>query len=74
MQRMVCETVERQSVRPSVCPVDRQQQRRAVGLLLSAMRTGDIDRQRPAPAPSSNGVVARRSVANAGSVVLTAEG
>jgi len=27
----------------SVCPVDRQQQRRAAGLLLSALRAGDID-------------------------------
>ena len=32
------------SVRSSVCPVDRQQQRRAAGLLLSAVRAGDIDR------------------------------
>jgi len=29
---------------PSVCPVDRQQQRRLAGLLLSALRAGDIDR------------------------------
>jgi len=29
--------------RPSVCPIDWQQQRRAVGLLLGAPRTGDID-------------------------------
>ena len=36
-------------VRPSVCPVDRQQQRRAAGLLLSSLRAGDIDRQLPAP-------------------------
>jgi len=34
----------RPSVRPSVCFVDRAQQRRAAGLLLSARRTGDIDR------------------------------
>ena len=29
-----------------LCPVDQQQQRRAAGLLLSAPRAGDIDRQR----------------------------
>jgi len=29
---------------PSVCPVDRQQQLRLAGLLLSALRAGDIDR------------------------------
>jgi len=34
----------RVSVRPSVCPIDRQLQRRAVGLLLSALRAGDINR------------------------------
>jgi len=28
-------------VRPSVCPVDRQQQRRAAGLLLRALQTED---------------------------------
>ena len=33
------------SVRPSVFPVDRQQQRRAAGLLLSALQTADVDRQ-----------------------------
>jgi len=33
------------STRPSVCPVDRKQQRRAGGLLLSAVRAGDIGRQ-----------------------------
>jgi len=39
-------TVECPSVLPSVCPVDRQQQRRAAGLLLSALRARDrpIDR------------------------------
>jgi len=31
-----------------VCHISRPQQRRAVGLLLSAVRTGDIDRQRRA--------------------------
>ena len=40
----VYETVERPSVRPSVCPIDRQQQRWLAGLLLSALRAGDIDR------------------------------
>ena len=39
--RSVHVTVER----PSVYPIDRQLQRRAVGLLLSALRAGDIDRQ-----------------------------
>jgi len=33
------------SIRPSVCPVDRQQQQRAAGLLLRTRRAGDIDRQ-----------------------------
>jgi len=48
--RTVCVagSVQRSSVRlsvyPSVCPIDRQQQRPPVGLLLSAPWTGDIDR------------------------------
>jgi len=42
-------------------------------LLLSAVLAGDIDRQRRAPVPSSNGAAARRLPANAGSVMLTAE-
>jgi len=33
------------SVRPSVCTIDQQQQRRAAGLLLSAVQAGNIDRQ-----------------------------
>jgi len=41
---MVYETVKRPSFRPSVCPVERQQQQRAAGLLLSALRSEDIDR------------------------------
>jgi len=41
-------------------------------LLLSTMWVGDIDQQRRAP--SGNGAAARRWAANAGSVVLTAEG
>ena len=51
--------------------------RRVAGLLLSAVRAGDVDRQRRAPAPSSSGAAARaaarRSAANAGSVMSTAE-
>ena len=30
-------------VRPSVCPFDRQQQRRPAGLLLSSLLAGDVD-------------------------------
>ena len=60
------------SVRPSVCPVVRQQERRVAGLLLSALRAGDISREQ-APVLSSNGAAARRTAANAGSVMLTAE-
>jgi len=58
MRSRVYETDERPSLRPSVCPIDRQQQLRAVGLLLSAPRPADIDRQQ-APALSSNGAAAR---------------
>jgi len=36
----------------SVCPVDRQQQRWSAGLLLSALRAGDIDRQLSVPRTS----------------------
>jgi len=54
--------MKRSSVRPFVCPIDRQQQRHAAGLLLSAVRAGDLDQQQ-----------ARRSATNAGSVTLTAE-
>ena len=57
-------------MRPSVCPIDRQQQRRVAGLLVSATLAGDIDRQQ-ASAHSNNGAAARRSAANAASVVLT---
>ena len=46
-QYSMVKMVERSSVclpvRPSVCPIDREQQRRAAGLLLSAPRMGDID-------------------------------
>jgi len=47
--RIVCGTGSmiwssvRLSVCQSVCPIDRQQQRRAAGFPLSAPRTGDID-------------------------------
>jgi len=67
------------TVRPSVCSIVRQLQRRAVGLrraaglLLSAQLAGHIYRQRQSSAPSSNGAAAWRSAANAGSVMLTAE-
>jgi len=42
-------------------------------LLLSAARAGDIDQQRQALAPSSNGAGEGRSAANAGSVALRAK-
>jgi len=61
------------SVRQSVCPISQTQQRRAAGLLLSAVRAKDIDRQRPAAAAPQPGSAARRSAANAGNVMLTAE-
>jgi len=53
MRSWFYETVERLSVRPSVCPVDQQQQRRAAGLLLSAPRAGNIDRQLRTRPPAS---------------------
>jgi len=58
--KWVYETIER---RPSVCPIDRQQRRRAAGLLLS-----EIYRPTGAEALSSNGAVqqAPRSAADAG--------
>jgi len=47
MRSRVYATVERPSVRPSVCHIDRQQQRRASGLLLGARRQEmSIDRHR----------------------------
>ena len=62
-------SVVRPSVRPSVCPVDRRQLCRAVGLLLSALR---------APRTSDRSISAgwgrRRSAADAGSVMLRADG
>ena len=39
----------RPSVRPSVCTIDQQQQRRPAGLLLGAVRAGYIDRKLRAP-------------------------
>jgi len=63
----------RLSIRPSVCPIDRQQQRRAAGLLLSALRPGNTDRQRRTQTLSSNYAAARRLAANVGSVTLTAD-
>jgi len=56
------------SVRQSVCPISRTQQWRAAGLLLSAVRAKDIDRQRRATGSSS--AAARRSAANAGNAML----
>jgi len=46
MRSRVYETVERPSVRPSVCPLRRQQQQqqRAAGLLLRAPQAEDLDR------------------------------
>jgi len=67
MRSRVYDTVER------VCPIIRPQQRRAAGLLLSAERAVDIDRQRPAAAASQHGAAARHSAANASSVTLTAD-
>jgi len=43
------------------------------GLLLSAVRAKDIDRQRRAAAAPQPRAAARRSAANAGNVMLTAE-
>ena len=37
-------SMQRSGVRPSVCPVDRQQPRRVAGLLLSVLCAADIDR------------------------------
>jgi len=65
MRSRVYVTVGCPSVCPSLSPVIRPQQR-AAGLLLSAVRAGDTDRQH-ASAVSSNGAAARRSAANAGS-------
>ena len=75
--------MKRYGVRPSFCLTRlAPQPRRAAGLLLSAVRAGDIDRQLRAAAPripaagalSSNGAAARRSAANAGSVIFDSRG
>ena len=66
-------SIKRSGVRQSVCRISPTQQRRAAGLLLSAVRAKDIDRQRPAAAAPQPGAAARRSTANAGNVMLTAE-
>jgi len=67
-------TVERPSVCPSVFLVDRQQQRRAAGLLLSALQAGDRYRSTAAGALRAPCSRHRRSAVNAGSVTLTADG
>ena len=59
MRGSVSSTVWRPSVCPSVCPIDRQQQRRPAGLLLRVLCTGDINRR-----------LRCRVAANAGSVML----
>jgi len=60
----------------SVCHVYRPLQQRAAGLLLSAPRAGDIDRQRRARssyvAAAARRTAARRSAANASSATFTA--
>jgi len=58
MRTMVYITAGCPSVRPSVCPIDRQQQRRVGGLLLIALRAGDFDRQLPAPRTSCRSISA----------------
>jgi len=71
MWSRVYETVERPSVLPTVCPsvypIIRQH---SASLLLSAVRAEDIDRQRHTPGAQQHGAAARRSAANAGSVML----
>jgi len=51
--------MKRPSVRQFVSPIVRQQQRRAAGLLLSAPRAGDIDRQRRALGSSGAAALGR---------------
>ena len=70
MRSGVYEMVERPSVTvcPSVSLIIQSQQWRAAGLLLSAS-AARVGRR----ASSSNGATARRSVANAGSAMSTAE-
>ena len=78
MWRRVWVTVRCPSVHLSVRLSVHHSTASAAGLLLSAVRAGDIDRQqRTYRTPSNNGAAARatarRSAANAGSAMLTAE-
>jgi len=69
-------SMKRSRVRLSVCPIDRQQQRRAAGLLLSARgRDISIDccTARLQAAAGTTCCRCRRSAANAGSATLTAD-
>jgi len=67
MQSRVHVTVERPSVR--LCPIDRRQQRRAAGVLQSIRTYWSIAARRLQQLRRA----ARRSAANAGSVMLTAD-
>jgi len=58
--------------RPSVCMFHRSTAA-AEGSEFAAGRPAGRTRRSTAPAPSSNGAAARRSAANVGSVMLTAE-
>ena len=77
MRSRVYATVERPSVRPSVCHIDRQQQRRASGLLLGARRHEmSIDRHRRSAATApQNGAQQQtqrqRHVNNGGTDIYT---
>ena len=71
MRSRVYVTVGRPSVRLSVCLINRQQQRRPVGLLLSA---GVCNIYLPIAASAVLLVQRRRSAVNADSVMLTAAG
>ena len=82
MRSRVYKTVVRSSICLSVCPIMRPQSRRAAGLLLSAVRTGNIDQQLRRWARQVLGfhqqrrrstIAARRSAANASSVTFTAD-
>jgi len=72
MRKRVYETVERPSVHPSV-RMSHRSTAAAAGLLLSALRPGNTDRQRRTQTLSSNYAAARRLAANVGSVTLTAD-
>ena len=75
MRSRVYKTVRCPSVRQSVCPISQTQQGRAAGLLLSAVRAKDIDRQRGAPGSSSAAARVRSTALSSkcGNVMLTAE-